>query len=60
MLAVPGCWSRSINDLSPASFPNEEADSVEDEFDKDGEEQRKFGAADTFKIPDGVDIAHLS
>ncbi|KAJ0017801.1 hypothetical protein Pint_11760 [Pistacia integerrima] len=60
MLAVPGCRSRSINDLSPASFPDEETDSVEDESDEDGEEQRKFGAADTFKIPDGVDVAHLS
>ncbi|KAJ0081140.1 hypothetical protein Patl1_11950 [Pistacia atlantica] len=38
----------------------EETDSVEDEYDEDGEEQRKFGAADTFKIPDEVDIAHLS
>ncbi|XP_031273255.1 diacylglycerol kinase 5-like isoform X1 [Pistacia vera] len=60
MLAVPGCRSKSINDLSPASFPDEETDSVEDEYDEDGEEQRKFGAADTFKIPDEIDIAHLS
>ncbi|KAJ0081145.1 hypothetical protein Patl1_11956 [Pistacia atlantica] len=45
---------RSINDLYLCRFPDEETDSVEDEYDEDGEEQRKFGAADTFKIPDGV------
>lgn len=60
MLAIPGCRSRSINDLSTASSPDEETDSAEDEYDKDWEERRKFGAADTFKIPDGVDIAQLS
>ncbi|XP_044511701.1 diacylglycerol kinase 5-like isoform X2 [Mangifera indica] len=60
MLAIPGCRSRSINDLSADGSPDEESDSVEDEYDEDWEERRKFGSADTFKIPDGVDIAHLS
>ncbi|KAJ0101969.1 hypothetical protein Patl1_04528 [Pistacia atlantica] len=60
MLAVPGCRSRSINDLSPASSLDEETDSVEDEYDQGWEERRKFGAAATFKIPDEVDIACLS
>ncbi|KAJ0017141.1 hypothetical protein Pint_11742 [Pistacia integerrima] len=60
MLVVPGvAGPRSKNDLSQVSR-DEETDSVEDEYDEDGEEQRKFGAADTFKIPDKVDIAHLS
>ncbi|KAJ0017145.1 hypothetical protein Pint_11746 [Pistacia integerrima] len=38
MLAIPSCRSRSINDLSPASFLDEETDSVEDKYDEDREE----------------------
>jgi diacylglycerol kinase (ATP) len=39
------------NDAEEDDDDNE--DSLADEF-------RKFGAAETFKIPDEVDIAHLS
>lgn len=60
MLATPQCRSRSINDPSPVSYPDEDYDSNEDESAEDWEERRKFGAADTFRVPEGVEIAHLS
>ncbi|XP_044473279.1 diacylglycerol kinase 5-like [Mangifera indica] len=60
MLAIPGCRSRSIYDLPPASFPDAESNSVKEEYDEDWEERRKFGAADSFKFPDEIDIAHFS
>lgn len=60
MLAVHDCRSKSFLDpTSPTVLDPDERDSdLEDE--SMGEEWRKFGAADTFKIPDGVDISHLS
>ncbi|CAI9090372.1 OLC1v1025135C1 [Oldenlandia corymbosa var. corymbosa] len=61
MLATEGCKAKSTNDPSTPSahgVVNDEVDS--DEEDSTGEEWRKFGAADTFKIPDEVDISHLS
>lgn len=59
MLATPSCRSRSVCDpSSPTCYQEEGNDS--DEEDEDWEERRKFGAADTFKFPDGFDIAQLS
>uniref|UniRef100_A0A2N9E4A6 Diacylglycerol kinase accessory domain-containing protein n=1 Tax=Fagus sylvatica TaxID=28930 RepID=A0A2N9E4A6_FAGSY len=53
MLATRDCRSRSIHDPSTPSHHNaEEEDSNEEDSTEDGEEFRKFGAADTFKIPD--------
>ncbi|KAL5972979.1 Diacylglycerol kinase [Asimina triloba] len=63
MLAMPGCRSKSVKDvvLNPSTShrqDEEEWDSDEDSRE-DSEEKRKFGAADTFRIPDGTDIGHL-
>lgn len=55
MLATPLCRSKSMHDPSSPSVDQEEEDSSDDD-----EERRKFGAAETFKYPDGVDMAHLS
>ncbi|XP_024450025.1 diacylglycerol kinase 1 isoform X3 [Populus trichocarpa] len=57
MLATPSCRSRSVCDpSSPTCYQEDDSD----EEDEDWEERRKFGAADTFKFPDGFDIAQLS
>ncbi|XP_057460869.1 diacylglycerol kinase 5-like [Actinidia eriantha] len=62
MLATHDCRSKSIHDPLTATShhdeDNDDKDSGEDE--STGEEWRKFGAADTFKVPDEVDISHLS
>jgi diacylglycerol kinase (ATP) len=62
MLAAENCRSKSVNDpTSPSHHSHEDDDSnsLEDEDEwEDG--RKKFGAAATFKIPDEVDIAHLS
>ncbi|XP_019054721.1 PREDICTED: diacylglycerol kinase 5-like isoform X2 [Nelumbo nucifera] len=61
MLATPDCRSKSIQDpLAPSSHYSEEEDSNDEDSEEDLEERRKFGAADTFRIPDEVDITHLS
>ncbi|GAV74439.1 DAGK_acc domain-containing protein/DAGK_cat domain-containing protein [Cephalotus follicularis] len=62
MLACPFCRSKSIYDpSSPVSYQDEEFDSCEEEeHTENSEERRKFGASDTFKFPDGIDIANLS
>ncbi|PON81916.1 Diacylglycerol kinase [Trema orientale] len=62
MLATHDCRSKSVYDPStPSSHGVEEDDGGNgDDLVEEGEEFRKFGAADTFKIPDGVDITHLS
>ncbi|XP_020886602.1 diacylglycerol kinase 5 isoform X2 [Arabidopsis lyrata subsp. lyrata] len=54
MLATHDCRSRSMFDPStPRHYDAaEEYDDNEDESMAEGEEFRKFGAADTFKIPD--------
>jgi diacylglycerol kinase (ATP) len=59
MLATPLCKSQSVYDPSSPHHDNEEDESDEEE-DSIAEEYRKFGAADTFRIPDDVDISHLS
>ncbi|KAM7495160.1 hypothetical protein LguiB_029769 [Lonicera macranthoides] len=61
MLATHGCKSKSMHDdPSTREGDDEEEDSNEDDDDSAGEERRKFGAADTFKIPDGYDMSRLS
>ncbi|KAB5530174.1 hypothetical protein DKX38_020255 [Salix brachista] len=60
MLATDGCKSKSVNDpSSPCCHDAEDKDSDEEDLAL-AEEFRKFGAADTFRIPDEVDISQLS
>ncbi|KAH7859836.1 hypothetical protein Vadar_006035 [Vaccinium darrowii] len=59
MLANPLCPAKSIQDPS-SPYVNEDDDNNSNEEDEDWEEKRKLGAADTFRIPEGIDIAHLS
>ncbi|KAM3390951.1 hypothetical protein ACQJBY_012535 [Aegilops geniculata] len=62
MLANGHCKSKSVEEpATPSSHghENDDSDSLEDE-DEWKEGRKKFGAADTFKLPDEVDIAHLS
>jgi diacylglycerol kinase (ATP) len=62
MLANQPCKSKSIDDPTSPSHraeDNDDSDSLEDE-DEWKEGRKKFGAADTFKLPDEVEIAHLS
>uniref|UniRef100_A0A6M2ERY5 Diacylglycerol kinase n=1 Tax=Populus davidiana TaxID=266767 RepID=A0A6M2ERY5_9ROSI len=59
MLATDDCRSKSVNDPSSPSCHDAEKDSDEEDAVL-AEEYRKFGAADTFRIPDEVDISHLS
>ncbi|KAJ1379396.1 NAD kinase/diacylglycerol kinase-like domain superfamily [Sesbania bispinosa] len=62
MLATPLCRSQSMHDPSSPAVDNEEEDSSDEESLENSEERRKFGAAETFKYPDGIDIdiAHIS
>uniref|UniRef100_A0A0D3G026 Diacylglycerol kinase n=1 Tax=Oryza barthii TaxID=65489 RepID=A0A0D3G026_9ORYZ len=63
MLASDPCKSKSVNDPSSpmccSNHDDDERNSLEDE-DEWEEGRKKFGAADTFKFPDEVDVAHLS
>ncbi|KAH1222532.1 Diacylglycerol kinase 5 [Glycine max] len=59
MLATHDSKSKSENDPSSPHHNDVEEDDSDDEEAK-ADEYRKFGAADTFKIPDEVDLAHLS
>jgi diacylglycerol kinase (ATP) len=60
MLATHESKSKSVRD--PPSPHHNDAEEEDDDDDEDSlaDEFRKFGAAETFKIPDEVDIAHLS
>lgn len=60
MLATQLCRSKSMYDPSSPSVDREEDDSTDEELEEDCEERRKFGAADTFKYPDGIDISQVS
>lgn len=61
MLATPLCQAKSVYDpSSPMGNREEDDDSNEEDSIEDSEERKKFGAAATFKFPDGIDIAHLS
>ncbi|KAK6120596.1 hypothetical protein DH2020_045661 [Rehmannia glutinosa] len=59
MLATHDCRSKSVFDPSSPVAQHDEKDS-DNEDESTGEEWRKFGAAETFKIPDEVDISQLS
>ncbi|KAK6141138.1 hypothetical protein DH2020_025111 [Rehmannia glutinosa] len=59
MLATHDCRSNSVFDPSSPVAQHDEKDS-DNEDESTGEEWRKFGAAETFKIPDEVDISQLS
>lgn len=60
ILATHNCRSKSIGAPStPTGNEAEEEDSDEEDSVGQGE-WRKFGAADTFRIPSEVDISHLS
>ncbi|KAL3820973.1 hypothetical protein ACJIZ3_006878 [Penstemon smallii] len=60
MLAVHDCRSKSV--LDPSTPTTQEADERDSDIEDNsvGAEWRKFGAADTFRIPDEVDISTLS
>lgn len=64
MLANEPCRSKSINDPSLPSPSHDSHDDAKEDVEEDEDEwedgRRKFGAADTFKLPDEIDIAHLS
>ncbi|KAH7532944.1 hypothetical protein FEM48_Zijuj04G0077200 [Ziziphus jujuba var. spinosa] len=61
ILASNDCRAKSVHEPStPSNHDAEEYDSNEEDSGEGGEEFRKFGAADTFKLPDTVDISHLS
>ncbi|XP_024015824.1 diacylglycerol kinase 5 isoform X2 [Eutrema salsugineum] len=61
MLATHDCRSRSMYDPSTPRHQDAAEEYDDNEDDSVAEEEfRKFGAADTFKIPDEVDISHLS
>lgn len=60
MLATRDCISKSINDpLTPVSHHSNGDDSEDSDGEWEGG-RKKFGAAETFKIPEDTDIAHLS
>ncbi|KAK6241623.1 hypothetical protein SCA6_007012 [Theobroma cacao] len=61
MLATHNCRSKSVRDPSSTSHRNgEENGSDEEDSRNEADGFGKFGAADTFKIPDEVDISQLS
>lgn len=60
MLATPLCRSKSMHDPSSPSVDHDDEDSSDEELEENSEERRKFGAAETFKYPEAVDMAHLS
>ncbi|KAK9677968.1 hypothetical protein RND81_11G179400 [Saponaria officinalis] len=61
MLATHGCRSQSIRDPSSIDYSGTgDEDKDDDASVTEGEEWRKFGAADTFRIPEEADASHLS
>ncbi|KAE8687778.1 Diacylglycerol kinase 5 [Hibiscus syriacus] len=64
MLATQNCRSKSINDVTSSSTHHNDEDDDDNSDEEDsrsgGDEFRKFSAADTFRIPDEVDISQLS
>lgn len=61
MLATRNCISKSINDPStPSSASHHGDEDSEDSEDEWEGGRKKFGAAETFKLPEDIDIAHLS
>lgn len=59
MLATHNCRSKSINNPSSPSTSNRDDSSSEDSED-DYEVKRKFGAADTFRLPEDLGSLHVS
>ncbi|ESR60640.1 hypothetical protein CICLE_v10015037mg [Citrus x clementina] len=61
ILATRDCQSKSVRDpsSSPSQHGSEDCQS-DDDSSHGGEEHRKFGAAETFKIPEDIDISHIS
>lgn len=59
MLATPKCIAKSVHDQLMHKNHDVDGEDRGEDDDSVGEEQRKFGAADTFKIPCEVDISHL-
>ncbi|KAK8493677.1 hypothetical protein V6N12_000662 [Hibiscus sabdariffa] len=64
MLATGDCLSKSVNDVTSSSSHNslqsDEDDNSDEESEQEADEFRKFGAANTFRIPDDFDISRLS
>ncbi|KAI3804087.1 hypothetical protein L1987_32257 [Smallanthus sonchifolius] len=63
MLATQNCISKSVHAPSTPRQQEEEDDaddSENEDFTPSGEEWRKFGAADTFKVGEDVDFSRLS
>ncbi|KNA08305.1 hypothetical protein SOVF_163750 isoform B [Spinacia oleracea] len=60
MLATHGCRARSMHDPSSIHHSVTEDDNEDDSPATTGEEWSKFGAASTFRIPDEVDLSHMS
>ncbi|KAF9587528.1 hypothetical protein IFM89_003804 [Coptis chinensis] len=60
MLTTHDWISKSIDDPTSYSSNHNEDGSRGEDFEEDSEERRKFGAADTFKLPGEVDISRLS
>ncbi|GFY92765.1 diacylglycerol kinase 5 [Actinidia rufa] len=61
MLATPHRQSNIINDPSSPYLPDDNSnDRNNEEADETWEERRKVGAAETFRFPDGIDLARLS
>lgn len=57
--------SKAVSVLDPSSLPsspmaNDDDRDSDKEEESAGEEWRKFGAAESFRIPDDVDISRLS
>lgn len=61
ILATHDCRSKSVHDplSSPSKHGSEDCQSDDDSL-HGGEEHSKFGAAETFKIPEDIDISQIS
>ncbi|XWS54258.1 hypothetical protein CRYUN_Cryun10bG0075500 [Craigia yunnanensis] len=64
MLATQNCRSKSVHDGPSSTNHHRDGDEEDDSGEEDSRnaitEFRKFGAADTFRIPDEFDISQLS
>lgn len=62
MLATENCIAKSVHDPTTpvSSHCDDDNDSGDEDSDDELEARRKFGAADTFRLPDDMDIARLS
>lgn len=60
ILARHGCRSKSVHNPESHSSEGNEEEDWDDEETRESAEYKKFGAADTFKLPEEIDITHLS